>query len=161
MAVDAVRECCISLLRQDKARQAKTGQDCLFVSRLLLDPSNSRGAKTEPTIPTSSYLERVARRCQRKGDSKGVQEQRREERRIVKAQAEQVARMRRDQEENIVRCVWKGKMKLEETLSRDNETAHECRNEWMLFSIANSDPSGLPDLHLARRLIHATSQPPP
>ena len=59
----------------------------------------------------------------------------------MKAQAEQVVRMRR--EENVVRCMWKRKMKLEETLSRDNETAHECRNEWVLFTIANSDPSGL------------------
>lgn len=56
--------------------------------------------------------------------------------------------------------VWEERMKLEETLERDNEAAHECRNEWALFTIANSDPSGLPDLHLARRLIHATSQPP-
>jgi len=41
MAVDAVRECCISLLRRDKAKQAKTGQDCLFMSRPSLDPLNS------------------------------------------------------------------------------------------------------------------------
>lgn len=33
MAADAVGECCISLLRQDKTRQAKTGQACLFVSQ--------------------------------------------------------------------------------------------------------------------------------
>jgi len=49
------------------------------------------------------------------------------------------------------------RMKLEETLSRDNEAAHECRNEWVLFTIANSGSSGLPDLHLARRLIHVAS----
>lgn len=52
-----------------------------------------------------------------------------------------------------------GRLKLEERLSRDNEAAHECRNEWVLFTIANSGPSGLAGQHPSRRLIHVASQP--
>lgn len=32
----------------------------------------------------------------------------------------------------------------EQNLLRDNEAAHECRHEWLLFTIANSGSSGLP-----------------
>jgi len=51
-----------------------------------------------------------------------------------------------------VHVVWKRPL-------RDNEAAHECRNEWVLFTIANSGPSGLAGLHPSRRLIHVASQP--
>lgn len=75
MATDAAGECCISLLRQDKARQAKTGQDCLFVSRPPFDPQTRVAQKRN--LP---YRHRVPRgllvgsdgRCQRKGDSEGM-----------------------------------------------------------------------------------------
>lgn len=140
-ATDAVGECCISLLRQDKARQAKTGQDCLFVS----PAPPLRGAKTGPTVPTSCP-ERVARRIGRTLSKKRGQRGCVRGTARGKADCERAGRNEDEKGLGGERCrVWKrGRMKLEETLSRDNEAAHECRNEWVLFTIANSGPSGLP-----------------
>lgn len=64
VAADAVGECCISLLRQDKTRQAKTGQACLFVSQPCNPPQACATQKRKSTVPTSCP-ERVARRIER------------------------------------------------------------------------------------------------
>lgn len=78
-------------------------------------------------------------------------ERRRSKGKIVKArntaQAERAVRTKNANGEGEVYRDTGVRMKLWRRPSRDNEAAHECRNEWVLFTIANSGPSDLAGLH--------------